>query len=225
MALADFQDIIDGLVQDTALILEENARDQAIEFARIRYSQDRPYLIYREVTADGTQILPLPVDWEANLSHLVMLEYPIDNVPPTLWPLDDFCLHQTVGGQKIHLTSAIPTGEAVYLGFTTSHSLDISIDTIPEQDREAVSKWAAAILCDQLSNHFAGFSEPTLQADTVDFNSKSRDYSSQARAYRKAYFDQLGIDPKRSVAAGVVVDLDLNDSRGRDRVIHRRGLR
>jgi hypothetical protein len=42
---------------------------------------------------------------------------------------------------------------------------------------------------------------------------------------RKRYFDDLGIDPKRNVAAGAVVNLNMASSVGRDRITHPRRYR
>ena len=115
--------------------------------------------------------------------------------------------------------------DTVRAAYTARQLLDIANDTIPAADREAVSSWAAALLLDQLASLFSGDSDSTIQADSVDPNSKAREYAARAKAARKRYFDELGIDPKKTVPASATVDLDLPSSRNRDRLTHPRSFR
>jgi hypothetical protein len=81
------------------------------------------------------------------------------------------------------------------------------------------------VLLEQLASYFSGASDSTIQADSVDRRSKGAEFAARARVMRQRYFDELGLDPKRSVAAGTVVDLDMTDSQGRDRLLHPRRFR
>ncbi|MEW8660777.1 MAG: hypothetical protein AB2603_20895, partial [Candidatus Thiodiazotropha endolucinida] len=87
-------------------------------------------------------------------------------------------------------------------------------------DREAVASYAAALCCEQLVSEYSGDSDSTIQADSVDHGDKARKFGRRADKLRKRYYNELGIEPKRNQAAGVVVDLDGRDSRGRDRLTH-----
>ena len=86
-----------------------------------------------------------------------------------------------------------------------AHVLDTAEDTIPEEHREAVCAWAAALLLDQLAARAAGASEPTIAADGVDRQSQADRYRRLAQAYRERYFQALGLDPRRRLAAGTAV--------------------
>jgi hypothetical protein len=109
--------------------------------------------------------------------------------------------------------------------FTITHEVSEVDDTVPLGDREAVCCLAAASLCDQLAGLYSGDSDSTIQADSVNHQSKAGEFASRARALRKRYLDELGIDAKKNVAAGVVVDLNLSNSQGGPRLTHRRGYR
>ena len=101
----------------------------------------------------------------------------------------------------------------------------MSADTIPIEDREPVACWAAAVLCDQLAALYSGNTDSTIQADSVQQTSKAQEYAARAKALRKRYMDELGIEDKRSEPAGVVVNLDFPDSQGQDRLTHRSAFR
>ncbi len=109
--------------------------------------------------------------------------------------------------------------------FTIAHVVSAALDTIPEADREAVACWGAGILCDELAAFYSGGTDSTIRADSSPGQTRAQEYSSRANKCRKRYFDALGIDEKKNVAAGVVVNLNQDDSRGNDRLTHSRAFR
>lgn len=220
MPLADFQNLIDDFVRDDVSKITTTDRDEAMQLAVSRYSKDRPQTKVEDLVSPGGQLLDLPPAWETNFSKLNLLETPIGNVPPTLIADDHISLYQTPTGEVFQLAYSLATSAAVRANYTIKHVLDVSNDTIPLVDREAVSAWAAAALCDQLASHYSGDSDSTIQADTVDHGDKASKFALRAKDLRKRYYNELGIDPKRNVAAGVVVNMDLTNSQGNDRLTH-----
>lgn len=226
MALADHQTLTIALTRDDSGKVTTTDRDVAIASAVRRYNQDRPQIKVEDVAATGANTLPTPTGWQAGFSVPVSVEYPIGDAPPTLIAQDRFGLYQPPSGTKVlQLLDAVNVGTTMRVTYTIRHLLDVSNDTIPEEHREAVCSWAAAQLCEQLAALYANANDSTIQADVVDRSSKGRDYASRAKALRQRYLDELGVDPKRTVAAGVVVNLDLSDSQGRDRLTHGRRYR
>lgn len=219
MALADFQTMVDGLVRSDSGDIAEADRDLAIARAVSRYSADRPRPVVVDVTAPGGQILPPPEGWDAEWSRVTAAEWPVDTVPPAL--LGPVATHPTPTGPRLHLPAAVPAGQTLRLTYTLAHQVDAETDTVPSRDRLAVCAWAAALLLDQLASAYAGHVSSMVQADSVDHSSRSRDYAARARALRSLYHDELGLDLNRRTAASATVDLDLADSRGRDRLFHR----
>lgn len=220
MALYDFQTLVDELVRDDAGKIAAPERDRAIGMAAIRYGKDRPRVVVEDVTADGSNILPLPASWVAGKTYLASLEYPVGEYPVSLIDPEMLGVVRTPAGQEIRLVGAITNGATVRATIHLPHTLDVSADTLPEADREAVASYAAAVLLDQLASLYAANQDSTIQADSVDHRSQSAEYAARARALRTRYFDALGIDPKRQVAASATVNLNLGDSRGRDRLTH-----
>ena len=223
--LADYQTLTDKLVRDDSGKLAPADRDEAIARAVARYSQDRPREKVEDVAADGTNYLALPAGWQADFSGLRSVEHPIGENPPSFLERDRIGFYHTPTALQIMLPDPIAASASVRLNYTIRHQVEAATDTIRADDREPVCAYAAAILLDQLAALFAGDNSTTIQADNVDHNSKGREYAARATALRSRYFDTLGIEPKRQVAAGVVVDLDFSDSQGNDRLLHPRRFR
>ncbi|MGK2740542.1 hypothetical protein ACSHT0_06570 [Tepidicaulis sp. LMO-SS28] len=212
MALADFQSLVSNLIRDYSGEIADADRDQAIALAVTRYSTDRPRTHIEAVLAGGTTALDLPVAWEENFSALRALGIPGQGEIAGK-------VEQTITGTIIRTADTIRTGTSVHVSFTVQHVLDENDDTIPPADREAVAGWAAALLLEQLASYYAGAKQSTIDADSVDWQSKSRDFASRGARLRKLYQDHLGIDPKRNVPAAAVVDLNRPNSLGRPRLI------
>lgn len=215
MALADYQTLVDGFARDGSGNLTSVDRDAAIELAAIRYSTDRPRKVLAGIESAGAELLDLPEAWQVGFSELVEVARANGTEGPIAASVVD-----TLTGPRIRLAEIVPAGQQLLVQFTLPHLLDAGADSIPAKDREAVARWAAALLLDQLANLYAGSHEPTIQSDSVNHQGKGPRYAERAAAMRQVYLDHLGIDPKRNVAAGVVVDLDQSDSLGRDRLVH-----
>lgn len=225
MALADYQALVDDLVRDDTGKIVTADRDEAIARAVARYSKDRPRTKVEDVSAPGGNKLNLPGSWQTDFSELSAIEYPIGSTPADYLEQDSYGLYVTPSGTEIKILDAINAGQSVRVSYTIRHVVDGSSDTIRADDREAVCSYAASILLDQLAAWFTGSSDSSIQADSVDRKSKGADYASRARALRERYYKDLGLDEKRNVAAGTVVDLDMPDSQGRDRLLHGRKYR
>ncbi len=220
MSLATIQALVVDLLRDDAGRVSTTERDRAIGLAVAQYSRDLPRAVVEDVVADGTAILPLPTAWVAGRSVVAALEYPIGRWPPILLDAVFVGVANTPAGQEIRLVSAIGPGQTVRVTIQIPHVLDATTDTLPSADHEPVASYAAGLLLDQLAALYATDGDSTIQADSVDHRAKSDIYRSLAKAARQRYFDALGIDPKRQRPAGVVVNLALPDSQGRDRLTH-----
>jgi len=218
--LIDYQTLVDNLVRDDAGQIQPADRDDAIALAVSRYSNDRPDTRVEDIVSAGGRYLDYPAGWQADFSALQSLEYPVGEFPPSYLSGADWTIYASPVAEQILLRITLDAGDTVRASYTVRRVLDDTTDTIPAGDREAVASYAAAVLCEALASYYSGDSDSTIQADSVDHASKAREFASRARGLRKRYYDALGMDPKRNVAAGVVVDLDGKDSRGRDRLLH-----
>jgi hypothetical protein len=224
--LSDYQALTSELTRDDAGKVAVSERDRAIVLAVERYSKDRPQEKVEDVTPVDANTLPLPTFWETDYSELRSLEYPIGSVPPNVIGQDRYGFYRSPSALRIQLLDAVAVAAlSVRATFTIRHALSASADTIPTKDREPIACWAAAALCDQLAALYSGNTDSTIQADSVQQTSKAQEYAARARALRKRYFDELGVDDKRSQPAGVVVNLDFPASDGQDRLTHTRRFR
>lgn len=223
--LIDYQTLVDKLVRDDAGKLTPTDRDQAIGVAVARYGKDRPRVKVDDVAAAGGNTLPLPASWEAGFSTLASLEYPLGEVPPAYLETGCWGMYNAPAGPQVMVRDSIAAGVLVRATYTIAHVVTTVVDTIPATDREPVASYAAAVLLDQLASLYSGDSDSTIQADSVNHQSKAGEFASRARTLRKRYYDDLGIDTKRNGAVGVVVNLDLANSLGRDRLTHPRRFR
>jgi hypothetical protein len=225
MPLAEYQFLVDGMVRDDAGKLTPTDRDQAVASAVIRYGKDRPRTKVEDIASSGGYYLPLPAGWEEGFSSLISLEYPIGEMPPAFLETGCWGMYNAPGGPQIMVKESLAAAGTVRAIYTIAHVLDATTDTILATDREPVASYAAAILLDQLAALYSGDSDSTIQADSVNHQSKAGEFATRARVLRKRYFDDLGIDTKRNVASGVVVNMDMASSLGRDRLMHPRRFR
>ncbi|WP_133717089.1 phage adaptor protein [Methylocaldum gracile] len=221
MALSDYQALVPKLVRDTAGRLASGDIDQAIALAVTRYSKDRPRRVVVDLNiAGGGNLIDLPAGFEADFSAIVSLEYPIGQVPPAFIGADQYDLYPMPAAVKLMLLSSVPAGAVLRLTHTGRHVVSASEDTIPADDLEPVASWAAAICCEQIASFYANNSEPTIQADRTDQQSPAREYARRAKELRQRYLAELGVRDKKNVAGGEVVNWNLGNSLGRDRLTH-----
>ena len=218
--LSDYQTLATELVRDDAGRIVTAERDRAIQMAVQRYSKDIERLKVEDTVVSGVNTLPLPAAWEAEVSELRSLEYPISQVPPCYLSAERYGLYRMPASTVIMLLDAVAAGATIRVAYTITHVVSTTVDSIAVKDREPVACWASALLCDQLAAFYSGGSDSTIQADSSPGQSRAQEYSARATKLRKRYLDELGIDDKRSVAAGAVMNLNAADSQGRDRLTH-----
>lgn len=222
--LSDYRTITSRLIRDDSGRIDQDDLDDAIEQAVVQYSKDRPRKLVEDVTADGSTWLDLPESWQDGISALVSLEYPVGEDP--LSYLEEFDIYQGPEAEQIYLHGEAPAdGAAVRATFTVLHEVVADADSIPITDRQAVCCLAASLLCEQLATAYAGDRDSTILSDSVDHQSKSRDFATRANQLRKRYTDFIGIEDKTAAPAGEFVDWDGADSRGQDRLFHPRRYR
>jgi len=219
--LEDFRQLVIDLVRDDAQKIVATERDRAIDLAVQRYSKDRELPKVQDVTPTDANTLPLPAGWQLDFSELRSLEYPIGRVPPSYLDQSRYAIYRSPTGLVVKTIDSVKVAaNTVRASYTIVHSLDSTSDTIPVADREPVCCWAAAILCEQLAAFYSGNTDSSIQAQVVQSQTKSQEYATRAKSLRFRYLNELGIDDKRNVAAGVAVTMPELDSRGQPRLTH-----
>lgn len=219
MSLEALQALVNDLVRDTGGVVSSTSLDAAIDAAVLRYSTDFPRPVVVDVAAPGGNELPLPLGWQ-DASRLLSVETPIDQLPPAELGLGDVRFRMRPDGMAITLPIALDAGQDVRLGYTQTHVVDNSTDTVPAGHRYALACFAASILCGQLASYYANEGAPTIQADTADHQGKTERYRARARDLAQQYANLLGVADRKITAAGTVTHLQGRDSEGRRRLFH-----
>lgn len=220
--LSHFQTQTERLVRDDSGRLLPEDLDLAIEQAVLHFSKDRPRAVIEDVTGDGTAWLDLPEGWQTDISSLIAIEYPIGSTPPEY--LEGFDIYRGPESELIYLgdDNSVADGADARVTYGAAHILDEETDTIPTTYRMAVCLLAASFLCEQLASAYTGDTNSTIGADSVDHQSKSRDYAARAKDLRRRYQDLVGVEDRVATPAGAFVDFDTPPSTGGDRLFHGR---
>jgi hypothetical protein len=212
LSLANYQILVDGIIQDTAGKLDRTTKDAAIQAAVATYSTHVPRRQIGTLTGNGTAFdFAVPTDWEDGLSDLVAVEHPVDQQTPEFLDAADYTVRvdPATGDPMIRFFSLIlSSGEKAYITYGVSHVLSGTVDTIPVSDRLAVSKLAAAECARMLAAYYAQTGDPTIGADTINYRTKSQDYLALAKTLEEAYRNHVGA-PDGNVAASVSMDYDV----------------
>jgi hypothetical protein len=167
-----------------------------------RYSLDSPLYIVSDIAGDGTNYLPIPVApgegedlpvFEPNFSIIESIEYPIGQQPVQLVLDSDIRLYRSPTGYQIMLNfDAPPVGSSLRVTWTARHLPDGS--TVPDKDFYAVVDFAGSLAAEKLASFYVGTGDSSIQADVVNYRSKSQEMLNIAKALRKRYFNHMGID-------------------------------
>lgn len=221
MSLSAITQLVAELVQDSDDRLSPESITHAIDSAVIKLSKDKPVLKLADVVADGGETLPLPDSWELGFSNIRFIEYPIGKFPVSMLSEHSYGVVPIPDGDELRLVDSIAAGETVRLTHTMQHVLTADASTLHNTQHDAVAAWAASILFGELAALYSGDSDSSISADSVDHGAKARNYAARSKAMQSRYYNDLGIEPKRNQAAGIVVDFDGMDSRGNDRLLHK----
>jgi hypothetical protein len=212
------------------LPLGEAERIFAINAALKKYSGHRPRIVVEDEDGNASfdYALSLLAEWTEGFSTIKSVEYPVDDTSETASILDDdsWMIYRKPAGKYLRLLEDTPSAtEDIRITYTALHACTDSACTVPAYDEEVLQMLAASIFCDMLAAYFAQTQDSTIQADSVDHKSKASEYSARARAYRKMYFDHLGIKEGETPAASVTKGQDMPGSWGADKMTHGRGTR
>lgn len=187
---------------DSGKLVDPDDYDSAITAALMRYSKGKPRNLVRDLPGTDSHDLALPVEWSSDFSVVVSLEYPVGTVPADMLQPADWCLYVSPASTVLRLSDLIPAAtESVRCTFTALHTEA----TLPVVDQEAVVDLAAANCLLQLSAAYGNSIDNTIQADSVDHQSKTDQYRRLAQELRRKGLAALGLDDEDAAPAASVV--------------------
>ena len=233
MTKEDYQARLETALQDTAEKLQPDDKDRLLSQAVLIYSKDRPREVIHELTGDGTSYdFAMPSSWVEGFSNIVSkIEYPADDYQNPVYIEEDEWtffkkLVSSVTTTYIRFTTFTPasTKKARFL-FTLPHTLSDTSNTITDNDIEAVVTLTAALCFWALAAKFAQTTDPTIDADVIDYQRKSDLYTTLAKEKLAIYNSLMGLGEEAkgaaAAAAGVVLkDLDISFPWGEDYLTH-----
>lgn len=221
--LTTFENLFDNRVRDAASRFTTQQKDDAIGEAVKLYSQVRPVEAVQDYAGDGSAYdFALPTGWVPKLSTITQIEYPAGEREPETLEREDWQYYRTTSAVKIRLRHITPaTGKTMRVTFTKPHTVDGSGSSIPSVDEEAVANLAGAIGLRQLAAVYANSTDPTIAADSVNYRTKSQEYSALAKELEGRYRVHLGLDKESEApAASTFIDVDQDSTLGQDKLTH-----
>lgn len=199
MALADIQQLTLDLARDQGDVVASDARNRAIEAARLQYSADCPRPLVVDIAWPEGDWAPVPDGWTHG-AWLVSAEYPVGRQPRELI---EVAAYQTPDGWQLMAASPVPTGAVVRLSFMAGHELSATADTLPAHHRLPVAQYAAHLVCHQLATFYSAQRETSLGADASMTETRAREFAARAKELRAAYYAGVGVpDPFKAAAGG-----------------------
>lgn len=211
-------DLVYGKVKDdSGRLTAIDDYGPAIAAALASYSKHRPREVVFDLVGNGGSDLALPAGWVAEFSRILAVEYPVGENPPHLLATDEWSLYRSPQGYQLRLRWDNPAaGESVRLTYTAPRTET----ELPAGDLDAVASLAAAICLRTLAALYGQTSDPTIQADVVNYRSKTDEFRRLAEAMEERYNLHLGIDPKGGAPAASAVASATRPARGRGRLTH-----
>lgn len=203
--------------------LDEVDYQNAVSAALARYSAHAQKSAVTDIVGSGAHDYDPPAGWVDGFSEIQQIEYPIGQTPETLLDAEDWSLYQSPAGLVLRLVNIAPDATE---SFRVTHTVLRATADIREHDLDAFAALAASICFEMLAGAYVGVGDPTLQADVVNYRSKSGESAARAKALYKYYKSHMALpDDNDSPAAAVVGSQTINYPGGQDRLTHPRRQR
>jgi hypothetical protein len=235
-SIQDFVNEIPNVLSDDANRLGGTEGTQYPAFVKRaitqRYTVDRPLEVVSDVIGNGTHYIDLPVApgtgvvpvFDPVFSVVKKIEYPINQQPPQYVVDSDIRVYRAPDSYKLLITFDTPgNGETLRVIWTARHLEDGS--TVPDADFFAVVDFAASLAAEKLASFYIGTGDSSIQADVVNYRSKSQEALNIAKALRKRYFNHIGVDESATgtsevAPAAALGNQYLTQGSGVDRLVH-----
>ena len=215
---ADFQGQLNRELKADVARLSQPDLDEFLKRSAELYSNDRPRAVMADITAAGAFEYPLPADWDNDESVALQVEFPAGGQVPNIIPEDEWIIYRAnTGTYKLRFLETSPNGGSIRLTYTIPYVLSPAANTLPDSAFMAAIYKAAQLACESLATQYARTSDPAINADVVNYRTKSQEFSDRAKDFLKRYESEIGKD----AAMGDVGEWDLMLSGGSPQLFHR----
>ncbi|HET7276135.1 MAG TPA: hypothetical protein VFI91_13280 [Longimicrobiaceae bacterium] len=204
MSLLQLRPRVQANVRDSAGVLADSADyNRALIDAVQRYSRVRPRRVVADIEGDGGFDYPLPAQWSPRASRITSVEYPAGERLPRYVDRLDWTVYAVPDGEMIRFFAHMPqAGETIRVSFRAPHTISESATTVPAADHDVIVLLASAAACEQLASHYSNSGDSTIMADSVDHQSKARDFAMRAKRFHALADDLIPEDIGEVSAAG-----------------------
>ena len=233
--ITDLQRLIIEKVSDTAQTIPTGTNvKNTIDDALAEWNQLYADNVLLDVTGNGSNaynLSSLAARWEIGYSSILEVEYPAGYAPPVYLNFginEDYYLYRKSNTQDNFVTPDVSpaTSETIRLSYSARHVVNTASCTLNDTEYFAFLNLSTSLYCNKMAAKFAG-DIPGFVADEVgDSGTKSGEWLTMARTFRKQYEQVMGIgtDIQRGLA-NATGDIDLTDSNNNDFMFHKRKTR
>lgn len=186
-------------VQTGASIVKTISISQINEALNI-YSKYSPLVKTKEYTGTNSDTYDLPEDWLVDFSLINFIEYPVKQQPRAeLSKLDyEVYLDADDDKYKVRFISNFSTGDKFRLNYTAPHSFNTENNnvTAPDGDFYCICNIGAYLYLIALASAFVHSKSSSIDADTVNYQSKSGEARRIAKEYLTQVATWLGVSVK-----------------------------
>jgi hypothetical protein len=224
--LTDFQTWVTTRIRDGAGYVTSAQQQEAIAQAVLTYSKHRPLRKVGDITGTGAYEYSLPTAWCEKFSTIQQVEYPAGEQDPVYLDGNDWMIYDNGTAEKFRMKAdSAGSGETIRLTYTARHAVGAT-STVYTDDEKAVADLAASYLLRQLAARMAQSSDPTLTADSVDYQTRVVSYTALSDRYLRQYRAHMGLGENEpnddTVAAVAFLDVDLGYAHGAEHLFHQR---
>lgn len=154
------------------------------------FSQDVPLRKVEVYPSLSGGMYDLPPSFEIYKDCIYEVESPIGKTPKCVIPSQDYTLDDTPTGVKLRFKRNNPIG-IFWVKYTSSYALDSGSSNIEDRWLKPISWLAAYYLLEVLATHYAGKTDPNIDAGIVDFAGRVSEWSERASKYKSLYYSHI----------------------------------
>ncbi len=228
--LANIQLAVNTKLQDKGGFLTTNDVDECILTALDILNVDQHLTLPIDIAGDGTKNYALPATFVKGYSNERKLEHILstqddDDRPRFLRKTDDWFIYEDptkAAGLQLRLRLKLTTpqtGDTLRLTITTPFVLLPTSTIVNVRDARALSAKALELCFEALAARFNQTTDPTIDADAVDYGGAPERFLLLARDWRNIYRKLVGLD-QNVKAAMSIREIDLILSTGESTIWH-----
>lgn len=213
-------------LQDDAGFLQPAELDEMIRDAVRQTSHDRKRFFVTDIAGDGTRDYALPAEFVKRFSEVIQVETPAgEDFPVFRDKEDDWFIYEDPSksaGFQLRLRfreTTTKVGDDIRVTIATNWTLEPTSDVDDQDTFLAIIYKTLNYAFRAIGAKFAQSTDPSIQADAVDYGGRTQNYLFLAERYQTEYRAVVGLSGEVKAAA-VLGDVDVIFAHGEDFLHH-----